>query len=97
MTLSEREQELFDTLERQLQDDDPQLAAALAPPPALSFSTRWIVLGVLAALAGFLTLLIGVMLAGSTASILVGVLGFAATGAGIRLALVRRPSAGRSA
>ncbi len=97
MTLSEREQELFDTLERQLQDDDPQLAAALAPPPVLTLSTHWLVLGVLAALAGFLTLLIGVMLSDSTASILVGVLGFAAMGAGIRLALTRRPSSGSSA
>jgi hypothetical protein len=87
MALSDREQQLFDQLEKQLRDDDPRLAAVLAPAAAPTASTRRIVLGVLIDVAGFLTVFIGVMLSGLAASISVGVFGFAVMVFGMYVAL----------
>ncbi|WP_294565941.1 DUF3040 domain-containing protein [uncultured Arthrobacter sp.] len=87
MALSDREQQLFDQLEKQLSDDDPRLAAALAPAAAPTVSTRRIVLGILIDVAGFILVFIGVMLSGLAASISVGVFGFAVMVVGLYVAL----------
>ncbi|RJU02611.1 DUF3040 domain-containing protein [Arthrobacter frigidicola] len=87
MALSDREQQLFDQLEKQLRNDDPRLAAALAPAAAPTVSTRRIVLGVLIDVAGFILVFIGVMLSGLAASISVGVFGFAVMVVGLYVAL----------
>ncbi|MHA7261980.1 DUF3040 domain-containing protein [Arthrobacter sp. TMN-37] len=87
MALSEHEQKLFDQLEKQLEDEDPRLAATLATaePPALS--TRRIVLGVLIDFFGILTVFLGVMLSGLAPSIFVGVFGFAVMVVGMYVAM----------
>ncbi|WP_159617691.1 DUF3040 domain-containing protein [Arthrobacter zhaoguopingii] len=87
MALSEHEQKLFDQLEKQLEDEDPRLAATLATAAAPSLSTRRIVLGVLIDFVGLLTVFVGVMLSGLAPSIFVGVFGFAVMVAGLHVAL----------
>src|SRR3954470_10980473 len=72
MPLSEHEQKLLEQLERQLHEDDPKFANSMGSDPGRSWSTRHIVIGVLATLAGVLLLLVGV----SLQNIFVGVLGF---------------------
>ncbi|WP_026554197.1 DUF3040 domain-containing protein [Arthrobacter sp. 35W] len=86
MPLSEHEQRLLDALEQQLHEEDPKFANTLGADPARSFSTRHIVLGVLASIAGMLILLLGVALQ----SIPLGVAGFLVMGAGVYFATLRR-------
>ena len=76
MPLSEHEQKLLEQLERQLHEDDPKFANSMGSDPGRSWSTRHIVIGVLATLAGVLLLLVGV----SLQNIFVGVLGFVVMG-----------------
>ncbi|TDK25649.1 DUF3040 domain-containing protein [Arthrobacter crusticola] len=87
MALSDREQQLFEQLEKQLEDEDPRLAATLAAPAAPTLSTRRIVLGVLIDFVGIVTVFVGLMLPGLAPSIFVGVFGFAVMVAGLHVAL----------
>lgn len=85
MPLSEHEQKLLEQLERQLHEDDPKFANSMGSDPGRTWSTRHIVIGVLATLAGVLLLLVGV----SLQNIFVGVLGFVVMGAGVYFATMR--------
>ena len=62
MPLSEHEQKLLEQLEKQLHEDDPKFASSMGSDPGRSWSTRHLVIGVLATLAGILLLLVGVSL-----------------------------------
>ena len=92
MPLSEHEQKLLEQLEKQLHEDDPSLQAPWARIPGRSWSTRHIVMGVLATLAGVLLLLVGV----SLQIIFVGVLGFVVMGAGVYFATMRSSAVGKA-
>jgi hypothetical protein len=85
MPLSEHEQKLLEQLEKQLHEDDPKFASSMGSDPGRSWSTRHLVIGVLATLAGVLLLLVGVTMQ----SIPVGVLGFIVMGAGVYFATMR--------
>ncbi len=92
MPLSEHEQKLLEQLEKQLNEDDPKFASSMGSDPGRSWSTRHLVIGVLAGLAG-----IGLLLAGVWMQIiLVGVLGFVVMGAGVYFATMRSSTIGRS-
>jgi hypothetical protein len=86
MPLSEHEQRLLDQLEQQLHADDPKFASHMESASGRSLSTRQIVVGSLVAVAGILTLLIGI----SSQIIALGVLGFLVMGAGVYWATSRR-------
>jgi hypothetical protein len=86
MPLSEHEQRLLDQLEQQLHAEDPKFASSLGSDPARTFSTRHIVIGALAAIAGILVLLLGV----AWQAIPLGVLGFVIMGAGVYFGTLRR-------
>ena len=90
MPLSEHEQKLLEQLEKQLHEDDPKFASSMGSDPGRTWSTRHMVIGVLATLAGVLLLLIGV----SVQIIFVGVLGFVVMGAGVYFATMRRSTGG---
>jgi Flp pilus assembly protein TadB len=90
MPLSEHEQKLLEQLEKQLHEDDPKFASSMGSDPGRSWSTRHLVIGVLATLAGVLLLLVGV----TVNIIAVGVLGFVVMGAGVYYATMRS-SAGK--
>ncbi|MEO5319590.1 DUF3040 domain-containing protein [Arthrobacter sp. CC3] len=92
MPLSEHEQKLLEQLEKQLHEDDPKFANSMGSDPGRNWSTRHIVIGVLATLAGVLLLLVGV----SLQSIFVGVLGFIVMGAGVYFATMRSSAAGKA-
>lgn len=100
MPLSEHEQKLLEQLEKQLHEDDPKFAHSMGSDPGRTWSTRHLVIGVLAALAGIALLLVGV----TTQIIIVGVLGFVVMGGGVYFATMRNgsgargglPSAGKS-
>jgi Flp pilus assembly protein TadB len=92
MPLSEHEQKLLEQLEKQLHEDDPKFASSMGSDPGRSWSTRHLVIGILATLAGVLLLLVGV----SMQLIFVGVLGFVVMGAGVYFATMRS-SAGEKA
>ena len=62
MPLSEHEQKLLEQLEKQLHEDDPKFANSMGSDPRRNWSTRHIVIGVLATLAGVLLLLVGCFL-----------------------------------
>jgi Flp pilus assembly protein TadB len=85
MPLSEHEQKLLEQLEKQLHEDDPKFASSMGSVPGRSWSTRHLVIGVLATLAGLLLLLVGV----SMQNVFVGVLGFVVMGAGVYFATMR--------
>ena len=91
MPLSEHEQKLLEQLEKQLHEDDPKFASSMGSVPGRSWSTRHLVIGVLATLAGVLLLLSGVW----TQIILLGVLGFVVMGAGVYFATMRSSAVGR--
>ncbi|XAS65309.1 DUF3040 domain-containing protein [Micrococcaceae bacterium Sec5.8] len=90
MPLSEHEQKLLEQLEKQLHEDDPKFASSMGSDAGRSWSTRHLVIGVLATLAGVVLLLLGVTIQ----SILVGVLGFVVMGAGVYYATMRGAGAG---
>jgi Flp pilus assembly protein TadB len=92
MPLSEHEQKLLEQLEKQLHEDDPKFASSMGSDPGRSWSTRHLVIGVLATLAGVLLLLVGVTIQ----SIPVGVLGFVVMGAGVYFATMRSSVAGKA-
>ncbi|QCB98167.1 DUF3040 domain-containing protein [Arthrobacter sp. PAMC25564] len=92
MPLSEHEQKLLEQLEKQLNEDDPKFASSMGSVAGRSWSTRHLVIGVLAALAGIALLLVGVTLQ----IIVVGVLGFVVMGAGVYFATMRSSGVGRS-
>jgi Flp pilus assembly protein TadB len=92
MPLSEHEQKLLEQLEKQLNEDDPKFASSMGSDAGRSWSTRHLVIGVLAALAGIALLLVGVTLQ----IIVVGVLGFVVMGAGVYFATMRSSGVGRS-
>ena len=83
MPLSEHEQKLLEQLEKQLHEDDPKFASSMGSDAGRSWSTRHLVIGVLATLAGVVLLLFGVTIQ----NIFVGVLGFVVMGAGVYYAL----------
>lgn len=88
MPLSEHEQKLLEQLEKQLHEDDPKFANSMGSDSGRSWSTRHVVIGVLATIAGVLLLLVGV----SLQNIFVGVLGFIVMGAGVYFATMRSSS-----
>jgi Flp pilus assembly protein TadB len=90
--LSEHEQKLLEQLEKQLHEDDPKFASSMGSDPGRSWSTRHLVIGVLATLAGVLLLLVGV----TVQNIFVGVLGFVVMGAGVYFATMRSSAAGKA-
>ena len=92
MPLSEHEQKLLEQLEKQLNEDDPKFASSMGSVPGRSWSTRHLVIGVLATLAGVLLLLVGV----SMQNIFVGVLGFVVMGAGVYFATMRSSAVGKA-
>jgi len=92
MPLSEHEQKLLEQLEKQLHEDDPKFASSMGSDPGRSWSTRHLVIGVLATLAGVLLLLVGVTMQ----NIFVGVLGFVVMGAGVYFATMRSSTAGKA-
>jgi hypothetical protein len=92
MPLSEHEQKLLEQLEKQLHEDDPKFASSMGSDPGRSWSTRHLVIGVLATLAGILLLLVGV----TVQSIVVGVLGFVVMGAGVYFATMRSSVAAKA-
>ena len=92
MPLSEHEQKLLEQLEKQLHEDDPKFASSMGSDPGRSWSTRHLVIGVLATLAGVLLLLVGV----SMQNIFVGVLGFVVMGAGVYFATMRSSAVGKA-
>ena len=53
MPLSEHEQKLLEQLEKQLHEDDPKFANSMGSDPGRNWSTRHIVMGVLAPLPVF--------------------------------------------
>ncbi|MFW0155191.1 DUF3040 domain-containing protein [Rothia sp. P6271] len=91
MPLSEREQQLLAQLEQQLNAEDPKFASSMSSadaPPAVTYSARHVVLGVLIALVG-----LGVVIAGvSTKLILLGVFGCIITGVGVYVATLKNSS-----
>ena len=90
MPLSEHEQKLLEQLEKQLHEDDPKFASSMGSDPGRSWSTRHVIIGVLAGLAG-----IGLLLAGvGIQSIVVGVLGFVLMSAGVYFATMRSSTPG---
>ena len=91
MPLSEHEQKLLEQLEKQLNEDDPKFASSMGSDPAGSWSTRHLVIGILATLAGVLLLLVGV----SLQNIFVGVLGFVVMGGGVYFATMRGAAAAK--
>jgi Flp pilus assembly protein TadB len=91
MPLSEHEQKLLEQLEKQLHEDDPKFASSMGSDPGRSWSTRHLVIGVLATLAGVLLLLVGV----TVNIIAVGVLGFVVMGAGVYYATMRSSATGK--
>lgn len=93
MPLSEHEQKLLEQLEKQLHEDDPKFASSMGSDPGRSWSTRHLVIGVLATLAGVMLLLVGV----TVQNIFVGVLGFVVMGAGVYFATMRSSAAGKAA
>ena len=60
MPLSEHEQKLLEQLEKQLHEDDPKFASSMGSDAGRSWSTRHLVIGVLAALAGSVRVRCGV-------------------------------------
>lgn len=92
MPLSEHEQKLLEQLEKQLNEDDPKFASSMGSDAGRSWSTRHLVIGVLAALAGIALLLVGV----TFQNIFVGVLGFVVMGAGVYFATMRSSAVGKS-
>ncbi|MDP5226212.1 MULTISPECIES: DUF3040 domain-containing protein [Arthrobacter] len=82
MPLSEHEQRLLEQLERQLHEDDPKFASQMEQGGARRWSTKRVLIGVFAVVAGILVLLLGVTLN----NIPLGVLGFLAMGAGVYFA-----------
>ncbi|MET3921870.1 DUF3040 domain-containing protein [Arthrobacter sp. UYEF20] len=92
MPLSEHEQKLLEQLEKQLNEDDPKFASSMGSDPGRSWSTRHLVIGVLATLAGIMLLLVGV----TVQNIVVGVLGFVVMGAGVYFATMRSSAVGKA-
>ncbi|MGY2747189.1 DUF3040 domain-containing protein [Arthrobacter sp. UYCu723] len=92
MPLSEHEQKLLEQLEKQLHEDDPKFASSMDSDHGRSWSTRHLVIGVLATLAGIMLLLFGV----TVQNILVGVLGFVVMGAGVYFATMRSSTSGKA-
>jgi VIT1/CCC1 family predicted Fe2+/Mn2+ transporter len=86
MALSEREQRTLEQLEQQFKEDDPQFAEATETIPRPTIPTRRIIAGVLAAVTGLAPLLVALSLPNDTATLLVGVTGFAIMVAGAYLA-----------
>ena len=89
MPLSEHEQKLLEQLEKQLHEDDTKFASSMGSDAGRSWSTRHLVIGVLATLAGIVLLLFGVTIQ----NIFVGVLGFVVMGAGVYYATMRGAAA----
>ncbi|MDO4898460.1 MAG: DUF3040 domain-containing protein [Rothia sp. (in: high G+C Gram-positive bacteria)] len=96
MALSDREQELLAQLEKQL-EDDPAFTGAIprvtgngtVAAQSATFSPRNLALGALAAVVGLAVIIVGV----SSKLILVGVLGFLITAAGVYGATLKTKSA----
>ncbi|QKD79527.1 MULTISPECIES: DUF3040 domain-containing protein [Actinomyces] len=94
MSLSEREQRVLRDLERQLHEEDPDLAETIQHPERhlARVSPRKVGLGIALVLVGLVVVISGVVLGhgNGLVSILVGVTGFGLAVAGVAL-IVRRP------
>lgn len=82
MALSEREQQMLQNLEEQLQSEDPTFASSMEDAPTGRVNVRNLVLGLLIAIAGLGVLLFSIY----SQWIPVGVLGFLIMGAGVYFA-----------
>lgn len=82
MALSEREQQMLQELEEQLQSEDPTFASSMEDAPTGRVNVRNLVLGLLIAVAGLVVLLFSIY----SQWIPVGVLGFLIMGAGVYFA-----------
>lgn len=82
MALSEREQQLLNEMEAQLQSEDPSLASSMQEPAVGKLNVRNLVLGVLGTVVGIVILLVGIY----QQLIPVGVIGFLIMGGGVYLA-----------
>lgn len=93
MALSDREREVLEQLEKQLNSEDPSFAESMAMPsstgPSFSFNIKNIVLGILTAAVGLAVLLTGVTIN----QIWLGVAGFILIAAGAFLTFKRGSSA----
>mgnify|MGYP002653160438 CR=1 FL=1 len=95
MALSERERQLLEQLEQQLNVEDPTFADTMQeerprPRPGAGLSGRNLVLGIVVAVLGLGLVLLGV----ATQLIIVGVLGFLVMAGGVYLATLRRREGG---
>lgn len=84
MSLSDSERRLFEELETQLRESDPQFVKKVSKASAFNgkLSTRNIIIGCLVLVAGIITMLVGI----STSLLIVGVAGFVIMGAGVYIA-----------
>ncbi len=93
MALSEREQRLLEEMERNLYNNEADVVTTLGVSRTLNY--RAIAVGAIVALAGLITMLLGV----SADLTVVGIVGFAImfTGVMVAVAIPGKPAQGRSA
>ena len=106
MALTEYEKKILEQMEASLREEDPALASQMSAPVSEEPESkaaegprapRRIALGLTGAVLGMIVLVAAVSLGYSVMSILLGVVGFAVTVAGVLYALSRPGGKGRSA
>ena len=106
MALTEYEKKILEQMEASLREEDPALASQMSAPVSEEPESkaaegprapRRIALGLTGAVLGMIVLVAAVSLGYSVVSILLGVIGFAVTVAGVLYALSRPSAKGRSA
>ena len=106
MALTEYEKKILEQMEASLREEDPALASQMSAPVSEEpepkaaegpRAPRRIALGLTGAVLGMIVLVAAVSLGYSVMSILLGVVGFAVTVAGVLYALSRPSAKGRSA
>ncbi len=106
MALTEYEKKILEQMEASLREEDPALASQMSAPVSEEpepkaaegpRAPRRIALGLTGAVLGMIVLVAAVSLGYSVVSILLGVIGFAVTVAGVLYALSRPSAKGRSA
>lgn len=106
MALTEYEKKILEQMEASLREEDPALASQMSAPVSEEPESkaaegprapRRIALGLTGAVLGMIVLVAAVSLGYSVVSILLGVVGFAVTVAGVLYALSRPSAKGRSA
>ena len=98
MALTEYEKKILEQMEASLREEDPALASQMSAPVSEepeSKAPRRIALGLTGAVLGMIVLVAAVSLGYSVVSILLGVVGFAVTVAGVLYAFSRPSAQGR--